>query len=120
MPDQGNMENSQLIKLMSDETLITEANDSLEVLSVSSIENFHLLENEFGFYSLVFNDKNIDFPKSWSVFSSLTDHDFVDISDDPILVQALNQFFGDVSNYRLSKTSNGLYMIKTPCIKKAA
>ncbi len=114
------MEASRLIKKMSDETMDLDSNLKFEGCGAQTIEHYLIVENEHGFYSLFYDSKQIDFPKSWSVFNELDLTDLVDISDDPLLVLALNKFFGDVSSYRVSKTEDGIYLIKTPYIKKAA
>lgn len=115
------MKELRLIKKMSDETF--EENASSEKFQdnhESNIEYYELTHEVEGFLSLHFEGERIDFPENWGVFKDSVGSYIINISSDEILERVLNKFFKDQSSYSISKTSDGIFLIKTKKIKKAA
>lgn len=115
------MKDATLIKLMSDETFENEVKhpkfkDNIK----SNIEHYELHSEVDGFLTLFYQGERIDFPENWGVFKANIGSYVINISQDEILERVLNKFFKEDSTYSISKSSNGIYLIKTRRIQKKA
>ena len=115
------MKQATLIKKMSDETFEDDSKkESFKDNYDHNIEYFELTQEIHGFLSLSHNGQRIDFPENWGVFRESIGSYIINISKDEILEKVLNKFFKDDSNFSITKTDDGIYLIKTKKIKKAA
>ncbi len=106
---------------MSDETFEDESKKEKFIDNyTTNIEHFKLSNEIDGFLSLKYNGERIDFPENWGVFRDSVGSYIINISRDEILEKVLNKFFKDDSTFSISKTDEGIYLIKTRKIKKAA
>jgi hypothetical protein len=109
------------LRVLVEETLGRSEDQRFEPVTYQSLKTYQINQVKPGFYTIKNGDMLLDFPKNWGAFNEVNENNVVDLSDfDNDLNMALSTFFDVSGDFKLVKSSDSIYFVFSPYIKKAA
>jgi len=115
------MKNDISLRVLVEETLGNQSDSRFDNVVFDSLKTYQINQVKPGFYTVKSGDAILDFPMNWGAFDEVNEDRVVEISDfDRDLNEALNSFYNVSGDFKLVKSSDSIYFVFSPDIKKAA
>ncbi|WP_034721477.1 hypothetical protein, partial [Bacteriovorax sp. DB6_IX] len=86
-----------------------------------SLKTYQIAQVKPGFYTVKHGELILDFPMNWGAFKDVDENNVIEIAEyDQDLNEALSHFYNVAGEFKLVKSSDSIYFVFSPHIKKAA